>query len=246
MFDAHRHGPCSSAHALPPGWGALLASSGPKQWAQIADTPFLPNVRGCYGLLPQEVQAFNNTGVDLEQVVEDLEILLSTHHGAAVGEIGIDERFSQSVPMDSQLILAERLIGIAQRMDRPAVLHVVRSDGMMLNLLKKLRPQIPLLWHGFLGSMETARELASLGCVISIAPSIWRVGTKLQDKLPLLHLPVLLETDYPYHYRLPGESLPTYADVLEHHYRRFAQATGISLEALEYRCDGYAQVFTNQ
>jgi len=138
------------------------------------------------------------------------------------------------------------LIGIAQRLSRPAILHVVRADGTMVNLLKRLKPRIPLLWHGFLGSLETARELASLGCVVSIAPSIWRVGTKLQDRLPLLQTPVLLETDYPYHYRSPGESLSTYKDVLEHHYRRFAQATGLSLEALEQRCEGYAQVFTDQ
>ncbi|PKL13382.1 MAG: hypothetical protein CVV52_06155 [Spirochaetae bacterium HGW-Spirochaetae-8] len=246
MFDAHRHGPCSSVNALPPRWGALLASSGPTQWAQIADTTSLPNVRYFYGLLPQEFQSPDHAGGDPELIVQDLENLLMTHREAGMGEIGIDERFCQTVPMESQLILAERLIGIAQRLDRPVVLHVVRADGIMLNLLKKIKPQIPLLWHGFLGSMETARELAALGCTISIAPSIWRVGTKLQDRLSSLRMPVLLETDYPYHYRLPGGTLSTYAAVLDHHYHRFAQATGISLEALEHKCDGYAQVFTNQ
>ncbi len=138
--------------------------------------------------------------------------------------------------MESQLILAERLIGIAQRLDRPVVLHVVRADGIMLNLLKKIKPQIPLLWHGFLGSMETARELAALGCTISIAHSIWRVGTKLQDRLSSLRMPVLLETDYPYHYRLPGEPFHL-CSCFRSPIPPFAHATGISLEALEHKCD---------
>lgn len=246
MFDAHRHGPGPNAEELPPRWGALIASSGPRQWAQIAESSPLPHVRYCYGLLPQEIQAFSDTGMDLEQVLQNLEKLITTQRDSAVGEIGIDDRFNQTVPMNSQLLLVERLIGLAQSLDRPAILHVVRADGLMLNLLKRMKPRIPLLWHGFLGSLETARELASLGCVVSIAPSVWRTGTKLQDRLNVLQTPVLLETDYPYHYRSPGEAPASYKKILEHHYRRFAQATGTSVETLERRCDGYAQVFTNQ
>ncbi len=96
MFDAHRHGPCSSVNALPPRWRALPASSGPTQWAQIADTTSLPNVRYFYGLLPQEFQSPDHAGGDPELIVQDLEDLLMTHREAGMGEIGIDERFCQS------------------------------------------------------------------------------------------------------------------------------------------------------
>jgi|GEM_PF-5261900 len=189
MFDAHRHGPGPNAEELPPRWGALIASSGPRQWAQIAESPPLPNVRYCYGLLPQEIQAFSDTGMDLEQVLQNLEKLITTQRDSAVGEIGIDDRFNQTVPMNSQLLLVERLIGLAQSLDRPAILHVVRADGLMLNLLKRMKPRIPLLWHGFLGSLENRPGIGVLGlcgfyCTLGMADRNQTAGSVERSSNP--------------------------------------------------------------
>ena len=181
----------------------------------------------------------------LGRSLERLTALVTSHTDSAVGEIGIDSRFTATVPMEKQLSICRQLLLLAQKHSRPAILHVVRSDGAMVFLLKDMHLDIPLLWHGFLGSLETARELAGIGCVISLSPSVWRQGTKLQAKLSAVDVPVLLETDYPWHYRLPGESTASYCEVLQRQYERYACAVGIPVAELEERCDGYAAVFTH-
>ncbi len=246
MFDAHRHCPCHGKHAIPQMWKAIIATSAPGQWANFAMDCLGDNIKPCYGLLPQDAVQLYKTHNGVDKEIETLRALLSANATAGIGEIGVDYRYAKHIPMNRQFDMCQEFLYCAQQYRRPAILHVVGSDGSMVAFLKRMKLSIPLLWHGFLGSMETARELYSLGCTISIAPSIWRNGTKLQSRLPLLNIPMLLETDYPYHYRLPGEPLLAYNQVLESHYVRFAQAIGITVEELEARCDGYASVFTNQ
>jgi Tat protein secretion system quality control protein TatD with DNase activity len=246
MFDAHRHCPCIGKHAIPPQWKAIIATSAPAHWTDPTMASLTSNIKPCFGLLVQDTVELYKTPYGVETEIEKLRGLLTLNKTAGVGEIGVDYRYAKHIPMERQFDVCKLLLSCAQEYGRPAVLHVVGSDGSMVALLKRMQLSIPLLWHGFLGSMETARELFSLGCTISIAPSVWRNGTKLQSRLPSLNIPVLLETDYPFHYRLPGEPLLSYNKVLESHYVRFAQAIGMTVEELEARCDGYASVFTNQ
>lgn len=246
MFDAHRHCPYHGEHAIPPHWGAIVATSAPAQWANFTMSPLPDNIKPCFGLIPQDAVQLYRTHNGVENEIEALRALLCSHTTAGIGEIGVDYRYTKHIPLDRQLNVCQQLLHCAQEYGRPAILHVVGSDGSMVALLKRMKLSIPLLWHGFLGSIETARELNNLGCTISIAPSVWRNGTKLQGRLSTLNIPVLLETDYPYHYRLPGEPLLAYKQVLESHYVRFSRAIGITVEELEARCDGYASVFTNQ
>jgi len=222
-----------------------VASASPREWGNFNPLCPLESTTCCFGLIPQEIPWMERYNGGLDNTLGQLAHVLETTPFSAVGEIGLDDRFSKVTPMLKQLAICESLAIIAQEYSRPVILHVVQADGNMVALLRKMKLTVPILWHGFLGSVETARELSNLGCTISIAPSIWRLGTKLTANLSTLKPPVLLETDFPFHYRLPGESSAPYAEVLEKHYRRYADAIGIPLAELEDRCDGYATVFTH-
>lgn len=245
MFDAHLHGPHAALEALPEHWSALFASSGPQEWLTLGTDSVPDQCRRMYGMLPQECP-HHPTRTDLLRIVGDLDERLQSDSRAAIGEIGLDSRFVRTIGMDDQLFLCGALIDLAVCHSVPIAFHAVGCDGALIALLKRKAPAVPMLWHGFLGSIESAREAAALGCTVSIAPSVWRSGTKLQERLGRLSVPFLLETDFPWHYRLPGEGSPPYSEVLKRHYIRFAVAIGTDVETLEQRCDGHAKIFTDQ
>lgn len=239
MFDAHLHLPLPATQ--PTTWGALVASSTLREWPQMAQANLGKRNRKMLGFLPQNWSREYSIDLLSNMLVSYLE----SDPCLAVGEIGLDKRYHCRLDLTEQIRLCTTLLGIANEYQRPVALHVVGSDGAMLELLKRERPQIPLLWHGFSGSLESAREATHLGCTLSLGLTIWRGGNKLQVALPHLPTPYLLETDYPYHYREPGFEDLTYHELLTRHYQLFAQAIGTEQETLEHYCDTQSKIFTN-
>ena len=81
-------------------------------------------------------------------------------------------------------------LSIASDHSRVAVVHIVREYGRALSILREMRPE-RFIVHGFTGSLETAREIISLGGIISLSPRAER--TSAFDEL--LKLPFATETD---------------------------------------------------
>lgn len=239
MFDAHLHLPIPPD--LPSSWGALLATSDCNEWAQIAQIQATSGVRRMLGFLPQHW----SSAYSVDSLCETLASYLEADASLAVGEIGLDKRFHTTLALWEQERLCSALLSVAQEYQRPVALHVVHSHGAMLTLLRKEKPQIPLLWHGFLGSLETARVAVQLGCTLSIGLAIWRDGNRLQRELPHLPTPYLLESDYPFHYQQASVEDLGYWELLRQHYQLFAQAIGTEQAALEHYCDTQSKIFTN-
>jgi TatD DNase family protein len=61
---------------------------------------------------------------------------------------------------------------LAERLQKPLILHLVRSSSDILALLKRRAPQTPWLWHDFQGPLEAVEKVLSLHprCYFSFGP----------------------------------------------------------------------------
>lgn len=178
MFDAHRH--ITDETEIQ---DALYCTSHQDQWEMVKDIPD-PGI-GALGALA------NRPLPPIEALALALALQDNTH--LQVGEIGLDKRFGDLEGQQRFLLSA---LDLAFSLQRSVTVHVVQSDALFLSCLKQAGERLPLiLWHGFTGSVETARLAASKGCIISFGPGIGHtnVARKLQE---FSSLPFAIETDY--------------------------------------------------
>jgi TatD DNase family protein len=84
----------------------------------------------------------------------------------AIGECGLD-RLSE-VPFDFQIEVFKRQALIAERVQKPLLLHCVRSANEMIKLKKEIKPKMPWIIHGYNSNLVTGRELLRHGFYISL------------------------------------------------------------------------------
>lgn len=197
------------------------------------DTPDVPKAEkalmNCVGLLP-------------DKWTEELESLLykrlSEDKTLHMGEVGLDKRFEDRVPMEKQLQILKREMLFATENNRSITLHCVRATGPMTELLSQLkfRP-FSLLWHGFTGSAETAKQLYQLGVIVSLGPRISTDAEKIR-KIFSANPMTVLETDLSQH------SGGVQQVVLTEHYQRVEDALK-SLRFLDNISEAL-KIFTNK
>jgi TatD DNase family protein len=160
-----------------------------------------------------------------------MEEKIASNPQVAIGEVGIDRRIPH---MDVQIKIFQEILHLAVHYQRPVTLHVVRETGGALDLLKN-QVQLPplVIWHGFTGSIETAKELRKLGVEISLRPQVIR--TKLVHNLEELNtLGFILETDW------SGENDNGYEEVLNNHVKKMRELS--NNEYIEEKCDGIRSI----
>lgn len=157
----------------------------------------------CAGLLPQ---------LWTHERQQQLFDLLDSRTDLQMGEIGLDRRFEDSLPMERQTAILKEELAFAIARGRCISLHCVRATKPMLDILSglKYRPY-SILWHGFTGSPETAAELKRLKVILSIGP---RFAGNLDDLLDANPF-IVPETDY------EGSDEAEHQVILRNQYLRF-------------------------
>ncbi len=176
MFDAHRH--LTDEREIQ---DALYCTSYQAEWPVVINLPY-PGI-GALGALADR-------GLP---PIEDLALALESHPHLQVGEVGLDKRFGDLEGQQRFLLSA---LDLAFSLGRSITVHVVQSDGLFLSCLEQAGSRLPtILWHGFTGSVETARIASDKGCILSLAPGIehTRLAKRLEE---LSSLPFAIETDY--------------------------------------------------
>lgn len=115
----------------------------------------------------------------------------------AVGEIGLDKLIETDLATQERIFLAQ--LAIAASLKLPVILHVVKMQSRILQLLKQSKFSYGGVYHAFSGSEEIAHEFIKLGFKLGIGgvityPSAIKTRRTLTD-LPLTSL--VLETDAP-------------------------------------------------
>jgi TatD DNase family protein len=103
-----------------------------------------------------------------ERIETDLAIIESKLQEAnclAVGECGLDKRIE--VPMELQQMVFEKQLLLAQKYQKPVVIHCVAAFQELIQTIKKLKITVPILIHGFSKSEQLAKQLLDNGFYIS-------------------------------------------------------------------------------
>ena len=115
----------------------------------------------------------------------------------AIGEIGLDYHWYKDT-RDKQIELFIRQIEIANRLNKPVIIHAREALGDTYNILRQ-HPCKAVL-HCYSGSYELAKEFIKLGYYISIGGPVTFKNAKepleVAKNIPLDRL--LIETDSPY------------------------------------------------
>lgn len=77
----------------------------------------------------------------------------------AIGETGLDSLRGGPIDVQEQLLMAH--IAVSERVKKPLVLHVVKQYNRVLELRKRLLPNLSQPWilHGFRGKSQLASQL---------------------------------------------------------------------------------------
>jgi len=139
------------------------------------------------GLHPWHIEWAN-----IENVMFQLETIVQTENVVAIGETGLDR--ARSTPVELQTMVLRRHIALAEKFNKPLIVHCVRAYPELISELKGIT--VPVIIHGFRGNVQTVEQLVSHELYISFGAALLDPSEKLKDALRAVPLTQLfLETD---------------------------------------------------
>jgi len=148
------------------------------------------------GLHPMFLEQHKESDLGLLEKMIDQTI--NDHFGPiAIGEIGLDARDS-ALDMDKQLFYFEQQLCIAKDKELPVILHILKTHGQALSLLKKY-PVCGGTVHAFNGSLQQAEQYIELGFKLGFGGMLtYERSSKLRKLAAALPIEsIVLETDAP-------------------------------------------------
>lgn len=184
-----------------------------------------PFVYTALGVHPHECSAAQND--ELEQI----EKLFSHKKCVAVGEIGLDYHYDFS-PRELQLEFFEKQLILANKYKLPVVIHDREAHADTMELLKKYKPAGVV--HCFSGSVETAKEVISLGMYIGLGGAVtFKNAKKPLDVAAFVPTEMLLlETDCPYMTPVPFRGKRNDSSLIPYTAQTIAQVKNMDIQQL--------------
>ena len=213
VFDATREVVLERAMALGVE-GFLVAGVEPTGWErQHALGQRFDSLHLAYGLHPWTVAGMSQAEVSL--ALDSLGTALEGRDGVfpvALGETGLDRSrrvAKESLPVQERAFRLQ--LSLARALDLPVVLHIVRSHGRALDIVRQDGlPRAGGLVHAFSASAEVAHAWVRVGAHISFSTALARRGAKraraAASIVPLER--VLIESDAPDQSPFPDSDLP--------------------------------------
>ena len=144
-----------------------------------------------YGIHPWEAdKADFQMGTSLKKLEERLKL----PNVLALGEAGLDKMHKAS--FEKQIELFKRQIELSEALQKPMILHDVRSHNEIIALRKKHKARQPWILHGFNGTEQDIKQLTGLGLYLSVGESLLHSERKITKSLKNIPLDLLFfETD---------------------------------------------------
>ena len=164
-----------------------------------------------------------------ERVENDLKIIeekLLLNECLALGECGLDKRID--VPMAIQIEVFEKQIALAEKFQKPMVLHLVAAFDELIEIKKRLKISVPIIIHGFSKNQQVAKQLLDNGFYLSFGKYLLqsqKMGTDLiQVFQSIPNDKFFLETD-------------TIEETFEEVYNLAAYYKGMTLNQMQYQIE---------
>lgn len=144
-----------------------------------------------YGIHPW---ALDNADFQIDEALIKLESNLQLPQVMALGEAGLDKMHKAT--FERQIEFFERQIELSEVLQKPMILHDVKSHNEILALRKKHKAQQPWIVHGFNGTEQDIQQLTSQGLYLSVGEALLHSERKISKSLKSIPLDWLfLETD---------------------------------------------------
>ena len=108
----------------------------------------------------------------MESDLQIIESKLKEPNCLAVGECGLDKRID--ISMDLQQSVFEKQLFLAQKYQKPVVIHCVAAFQELIDIIRKENITVPILIHGFSKSEQLAKQLLDNGFYISFGKYLLR------------------------------------------------------------------------
>lgn len=158
-----------------------------------------PMVKPALGLYPVEITGSDRGEAKTEDAAAAGVAWLeeNVQRSFAVGEIGLDGRWTPEELWPRQEETFNRLVRLAMRADKPIIVHSRKRERRAFEIVDELGAS-RVLWHCFGGKLNLAREIAERGHYFSIPANARRSEgfTRMLVNLPRER--ILFETDCPY------------------------------------------------
>lgn len=162
-------------------------------WARVIDTASLSGrLNYCLGVHPWFIGEHDESDLELLRQL----LVEGGSRCVGLGECGLDRLRGD---LSKQLPWFERQVRLAADLAKPLVIHSVRTHDEVGMVLRKCKPQVPVLIHGFSGSADQAKKLVALGCQLGVGGVITHErARKTREAIAGIPLTALvLETDAP-------------------------------------------------
>lgn len=106
--------------------------------------------------------------IDQNRLENDLKLIdekLLLPECLALGECGIDKRID--IPLPTQIAVFEKQIALAEKHQKPLVLHLVAAYDELIALKSRLKISVPIILHGFSKNEQVAQQLIANGFYLS-------------------------------------------------------------------------------
>ena len=144
-----------------------------------------------YGIHPWTL---DNADFQIEEAFSLLEERLPSSNVLALGEAGLDKMHKDS--FEKQMELFERQIKLSEALQKPMILHDVKSHNEILALRKKHKAKQPWILHGFNGTEQDVKQIIGQGLYLSVGESLLHSERKIYNSFRFIDLDYLfLETD---------------------------------------------------
>lgn len=113
--------------------------------------------------------------IDEQRLEADLKIIenkLQEPNCLALGECGLDKRIE--IPLELQQMVFEKQLLLAQKHNKPVVIHCVAAFQEVIATKKRLKITVPMIIHGFSKNKQVAKELIDNGFYISFGKHLLR------------------------------------------------------------------------
>jgi TatD DNase family protein len=151
------------------------------------------NVYGAIGIHP------NSTTNNVEKLDDILALKNNNKKVIAFGETGLDYFYKRSEKND-QIFAFEKHIEFSIAENVPVIIHTRDADDDTISIIKKYYKKTNFLIHCFTGTLDFAKKLLDLNCIISFSGIItFKKSNNLRDVVKYVPLEkMLIETDSPY------------------------------------------------
>ncbi len=92
-----------------------------------------------------------------------------------IGECGIDKLRGPSLAYQADVFVKQLELAIA--LNKPVIIHCVKAFNELEAVLRKVKPSVPVIIHGFNGKVELGRQLSRLGVYFSFGAALLNSGS---------------------------------------------------------------------